>query len=276
MAKRYGAYGLVGTGRRVRRRVVPLAQARRANRGLRLARRTKLLRRAGKWGLRGLAVGLAAKAVIGTARAIRKAKKTEVFKNAVVVDTRSLSNSSLTDITKIDTIDGRERHNIQLGGYRIKGEIRNKLASPLYVNIALLSNRDLGGGSAADEFFRHDGSVRSIDFSDALSAIEIHGNPINTDKFAILKHSRYRLNANAQDAIGTVQEGSGHHYMNIDWYHKINRNLQYDGDAGSSVDATSNIQLVYWCDEFGAAAGSPAIPTACEFNWKVVAYHHDS
>jgi len=263
--------------RRIRRRLVTPSPRRSVS--LAVRRRAILGRLGGRLargGLKGLAIGAAARAVIGTARMIRKAKKRETLDINVIVDTVALSNSALTDIPKQPTIDARERHNVQLSGFRIKGEIMNMVGFPLYVNVAIVSNRDLGGGSAADEFFRNDGETRSVDFSDALSAMEIHGNPLNTDKFAVLKHMRYRLNANQTAAINPIIDGSGRHYMNIDWYQKINRNIQYDGDTSASIDATSNIQLLWWVDEWGRAAGEPSVNAACRFNWKVVAYHHDS
>lgn len=272
MAKRYGVYGL-GTARRVRRKVIPLSAARKASRRLRAVRRTRLVRRAAKWGLKGLAVGLAAKYVIGKARRRRTARKTEVFKTAGQNDTRTLYSASLTDIARGTDIDKRNEDDIQIAGYRIKGEIGNINAGALYVNVALVSHRD-SGNTLTHEFFRHDGTVRSVDFGTALSAIEIAGNPLNTDKFAVLKHRRYRLNGNPVTA--GYSEGSGKSYMDIDWYQPINRNIQYDTSASTNVDASSNIYLLYWMDLWGATAGASIEPTVAMVNWKVVAYHHDT
>jgi len=223
-----------------------------------------------RFGLRGLAVGLGARALIGSARMLKKAKVTETFKDHTTIATRTLVSESLTNITKVDQIDGRERHNIQLSGLKIIGELQNVINEPLYVNVALVHVRDLTN-TTTHEFFRHDGSVRAVDFSTGLSSIEMHYSNLNTDKYAVIKHGRFRLNS------GNVNmEASGRTYMNIEWYCPIKRNLQYDADAGASVDPASNIYLLYWCDIFHAPATAGASPAALNVAWKVKAYHHDS
>lgn len=261
-------------GRRVKRRI-SLRAARAANSRLRMIKRVRFARRAASWGLKGLAVGAAAKYIIGKARRVRSARKTEVFKDYSVFNTRTLYQHSLTDIARGTGIDQRTEDDIRVAGYRIKGEIVNNQAGPLYVNIAVVSHRD-SGNTLEHEFFRHDGSVKAIDFSVTLSSLELHGNPLNTDKFAILKHRRYLLNCNATVGGGPNGEGSGKTYMNIDWYVPIQRNLQFDSNASTSIDASSNIHLIWWTDDWITEAGTTAQGAAGVAQWKVVAYHHDT
>ena len=253
--------------RRVRRRI-----SRNAMRSRSLSRAGRYGRAAGKFtrrfGLKGVAVGLGARALIGSYRSLKKAKVTETFKDTATIGTRTLKFESLTNITKADTIDGRERHNIQLSGIKILGEFQNVINEPLYLNVAVVHVRDLTN-QPEHEFFRHDGTVRAIDFGNELSSLEFHFSNLNTDKYGVLKHGRYRLNA------GNSTEASGRTYMNLNWYIPIKRSIQYDGDAGASVDPGSNIYLLYWCDIFNTVADAGVSPAALNTQFKVKAYHHD-
>lgn len=258
--------------RRVRRR---LAEARSAQRYTATGVRARALRRFTKWGVRGAAVGVAAAALIGTARALRRSKRSNVYATNGQIDTRTLSSGSLTEIAAGTDIDQRERHNVQLSGYKVRGEVVNLLGSPLYVNIAIVHNRDTGN-TFAHEFFRNSANVRGVDFSTALSSLEMHGLPMNTDKFAVIKHERFLLAPNASTATGAVSNGQNDYYTTFDEYVKVNRNLQYDGPSSGEVDAASNIHLLWWCDEMATAGGSTPVPSSCTFNWNVIAFHHDS
>lgn len=259
------------------KRSASLRAARRAQKRLRMIKTVRKWRRATRWGLKGLAVGAAAKYVIGKARRIRTARKTEVFKDYLTPSTRTLYDASLTDIARGTGIDQRTEDDIKVGGYRIKAEVQNLQPGPLYVNIAVVHHRDTAN-ALTHEFFRHDGSVRAIDFSSALSSLELHGNPLNTDKFAILKHRRYLLNCFVNNPIGSgpIGEGSGKSYMNIDWYIPIGRNLTFDNNNATAIDAQSNIFLIWWVDDYLAAAGTAVAGGAAVIQWKVVAYHHDT
>jgi len=262
----------VQSSRRVRRR---LTQARAAQRYTATGVRARAMARFSKWGLRGAAVGLGAAALIGTARALRRSKRSNVYANNGQNDTRLLASGSLTEIAAGTDIDQRERHNVQLSGFKVRGEIVNLIGSPLYVNVAIVHNRD-SGNTFANEFFRNSANVRGIDFSTALSSLELHGLPLNTDKFAVIKHERFLLAPNAGTASGPISNGQSEYYTTFDEYVKVDRNLQYDGAGPGDIDAASNIHLIWWCDEMATAAGSTAVPNACTFNWNVIAFHHDS
>jgi len=267
-----GPRGYRRYGRRVRRKLMVVTPSPIGRRGASLAvRRGRILRalggRLGRFGLKGLAVGMGAKAVIGTARRLRRALKTETFADNQDIDSRTLYNASISAIDKGEEINEREKQDVQLSGFKIRGEITNKSESPMYVNVAVINNRDISQDLGV-EFFRGDHAAKAQDFDTTLTGIEFHSTPINPDKIAIVKHKRYRL-------PGATEVGNGHAYMNLEWYIKMNRNLTYDNINGASVDATSNVQLIWWCDKFGAAAGSSAATNVAAVRWKVNAFYHN-
>lgn len=118
----------------------------------------------------------------------------------------------------------------------------------LHCHIAIISPKN-GGSPSVNQFFRSQGSTtsRAVDFSTALSGMDLACNPINPDQYNIHKHKRFTL-------APTQSNGNGKERMHT-FYMPLNRSITYD--VGISSPLGKNMFLVYWCsyaDELGGAA----------------------
>lgn len=167
---------------------------------------------------------------------------------------RTLNVVALTSITLGQGLSQRERGVANIRGFKICMAVRNQLLDPLYFNAAVVSPKNTTSITPAN-FFRGNGTAeRGIDFDNARTALEFHCLNLNTDKFVILKHKRYRLRGTGNTAF---TDGTGKSYMNLDWYIKLKRQLRFEGaSAGPIADP---VFLVYWMDNFRADANDPPV-----------------
>lgn len=186
-------------------------------------------------------------------------------------DTRTQYIQNVTEIdhTTTNEIEKRQRQMVNLRGIKICVAVKNDLTVPLYFNWALLALK-CGAGSVPNtgDFFRASQADRSKGFSTALNALEFHCLPINTDKYIILRHKRFRLAANGGTAY---TDGTGKSYMNFDFYQKIGRQIRYNNLA--SVDpGAGDVYVVYWADGFNGAASDLATPNAFDISQRYITY----
>lgn len=184
-------------------------------------------------------------------------------------DTRTLYIRQLTNIDQGDGRNLRERGVINCRGFKICFQMRNNLNQPLYFNVAILSPKNSGEVDESN-FFRASGSSRGSDFDNSKIALELHCLPINTDKFTILKHKRYRMNPDpvAQDNFASQ---TGRSYMTQEWYIKLKRQLRYDSpDASGPTDGP--VYFVYWADAWFSVDGSVAVPSAFQIQERHLVY----
>lgn len=175
-------------------------------------------------------------------------KRTVVKDANAQIDTRTLYNQVMNDIGP--TVGGgtdinlRERDMVRLTGVKLCMELKNNADTPIYFNWALVydkrSNDTVGTVSVAD-FFRGNGSTRAKDFGTDLSAIEFHCNPLNSDRFTVLKHERHTL---GKAIAGTTNyTDTKNSFKSVNRWIPIKRQIRYeDGEAQSKV------WLLYWCD----------------------------
>lgn len=225
-----------------------------ARAGLKKARRSRLYGRIGK--------------PVGTATS----KSRAIVNTTNGRSTRTLYSSELTNIPKGTTNqrNERDRHLVNLRGFKLCFSLRNNLAIPLVYNIAVVydkrSNDDTASVSVND-FFRGSGANRAVDFSTGLSALQLHCKPLNKDRFTILWHHRGQL-APRQD--GTNFNST---YPNIKQLHKwigLRKQVSYeDGHA------QSKIWLIYWCDQFQDEASDAAIVGALTFQEYHITYFRE-
>lgn len=161
--------------------------------------------------------------------------------------------NNVTNIAKDttgDDLDLRERDTAVIKGFKVCMEVQNtNVTEPMYYNVAVLVPRD-EIGTDSDDFFRAQGGTSRTDNFDpaSLSANELHCLPINTDKFIILKHKRFRLSRNNANSNDTMS-------CNVDFYMPINRQLRWDDATGTP---RKDIFLVRWASFFGRTAGTAA------------------
>jgi len=192
----------------------------------------------------------------------QSSSKRHVINDAAGTDVGTVS-LQFDDLTLIpasndNAINERQRDIVNLRGFKICMEISRQAnvgggsvgtqSRPLYVNIAVISPRQRNTADATNltsEFFRSDGTGRSVDFNAAtLSDMERHCRPINKDKWIILKHWRFMLSAFDQlEFLENKRSG----YTLFQKYVPLKRQVRYD--SSGNVDA-GQVYFVYWFGQF--------------------------
>jgi len=183
--------------------------------------------------------------------------------------TRTLYFDDCTDIpaSSSNAIDSRQRHILNYRGFKVCQEWKNKSSFPLLCNVAVIALKgDADQPTLTTDFFRSYGVDRNLDFSASLlDSTDFHCKPINTDKFTVLKHMRFKLGSSA----GNVSEGfkDESNWCMKEFYVPINRQLRYRADGTCHTP----FFLVHWCDEFQTVNGTLAQPVV-DFSQNVTAY----
>lgn len=116
----------------------------------------------------------------------------------------------------------------------------------LMVNFAIVSRKDAVDSQVnlADDFFRAGGNSRSQDFSTPTNALDRHCLPLNSDKFHIWTHKRFKLHR---------RTGQGHGDKYFSGYIPINRQIRFDG----ANKTNGTLFCLTW---FGGVAGVVSTP----------------
>ena len=173
---------------------------------------------------------------------------------------------SVVPKTPTNEINGRQRDIVNYRGFKVCQEWKNKSSFPLLCNVAVIALKgDADTPNLTSDFFRGYGSDRNLNFGDGLESLDFHCKPINTDKYSVIKHMRFRLGS----AAGNESEGFHDlpNYTMNEFYVPINRQLRYRGDGTCHTP----FFLVHWCDEFQTPGGTPGQPVF-DFSQNVTAY----
>lgn len=195
--------------------------------------------------------------------------------NDVAHDTRTLYSEPLVLCSSGDQINQRERSMINVRGWKICLEFKNRSSDPLNINVAILSPKSGIGSSTpipTADFFRDTmTSDRSKDFGTALDSQDFHCSPINSDKYTILRHKRYQLVPEATG--GDTVALSGRSYMTCNWWIPLKRQFRFD--AGASYPDSGQVHLVYWADKFMSAGTTPVSPGSFNMSNKSIMYFRE-
>lgn len=179
--------------------------------------------------------------------------------------TRTCYTLNLTALQQGTEISSRLRQHANIRGMKICMEIKNGTNVPLYFNCAVIAPKRVAetgiDALPINNFFRYQGTQRSIDFSNALSSLEFHCLPINTDDYTVLRHKRYRL-ITTQQATASWNVQSGSSFMNLDWYVPLKRQARYLQQEGRAAPTDGACYLAYWFDQFHTAAGQTPVAAA--------------
>lgn len=171
------------------------------------------------------------------------------------IGTRSLISENLAAIphSTANTIDERQRNILNLRGTKLCFEVTNNTDDPLYFNCAVIVPK-LSSAVTTTDFFRGSTGERAEDFGVALTGLQFHCLPINSDKYHILWHKRYKLRP-LNNSTGTQRATSGSNYMNIEKYIKYKRQIRFTGNSDTNAEGGAPF-LVFWGARFDTASGT--------------------
>lgn len=191
---------------------------------------------------------------------------------ALTPNTRVLNIDNITSITKEaggGEIDRRQRDVANLRGVKFCWEVRNLGTVPLYFNWCILIPKGDDSIGTTD-FFRDFGTSRGIAFGTALTSNDFHCRPINSDKYVVVQHKRYRL---APNGNVNYSAGSSNSYMNLDRYVKLKRQFRFD--TGFASPQGKNIFVVYWFDQFLSPGGTAPAAGQVNINRRNILYFRE-
>lgn len=199
-------------------------------------------------------------------------------------DTRKLYARPLIEITHNpnNDIDDRQRNIINLRGLKLCLYMQNNTGnSTLFVNVAVIwdkkGNQEIGSyaNTTVPDFFRQHqgGAARSQDFGVALSALEFHCLPINTDRFGVLMHKRFKLAPTAAQSTGQKSPNLSS-FRTIMKYVKIKRQLRFQ-NTNISIPESGQLYVVHWCDAIGTSFGGGGLANAMTTQEYHVAYFRE-
>lgn len=154
-----------------------------------------------------------------------------------------------------DAIDNRERKMINLRGMKVcaeyKGMANIPSATGVYCNVALLFDKTNPTSSTflGEKLFRANGTERGRDFSSLERSIDFHCAPINTDRYGVLMHKRFRINNTSQPDMN-----GGKVVQTVMKYVPIKRQIRFTGEVPDT-----RIFFVRW---FALDSLHTATPTA--------------
>lgn len=192
-------------------------------------------------------------------------------------NTRELYNINMMQLPEGSSESYRERQIINCSGLRVCTEFQNyksaSILEGLYLNVAVVSPKEsvCADSDLTVDFFGGQGGLanaRSRDFNTTLTSNEFRCLPINTDKWVVLKHERKLL---APAALATDYNT---YTTNMDWYIKINRQLQFQANP-EVPDPVNPVYLVWWADQVFEEAGAAGQANAFRYGIRTIIYFRD-
>lgn len=150
-------------------------------------------------------------------------------------------------------INDRIRNVINVRGVRLQMNLRNELADPLTVNVAVLSIKDWygwdvsGTGPVTENLFRGYADQRGVGMTNLLCNLEYSHNALNTDLFTVLKHKRYLLAPIGEN--NSTYKSTKSSYRKLDWYIPLRRQVRFDSNTDIEP-VNGQLFWVVWCDKF--------------------------
>lgn len=204
---------------------------------------------------------------------IGKAPGTATSKRCAIVNTdviskatRTIYEINLVQIPKTTTnaIDSRQRDIVNVRGFKLCFQIRNKRPEPLLFNMAVVYDKRSNDAAVVvneNDFFRGAGNDRGQAFSNTLTSNEFHCLPLNKDRFTILWHKRFMIGG---DSDTTDIKNVTRNYRMFHKWLPLKKQIAFDDD-----NAQSKIWLIYWGDRFL----EPASAAAASDTFDIMEYH---
>ena len=183
--------------------------------------------------------------------------------------TRTLVFNNVTDITRGTGLSERTRDFVNLRGFALHFNAITNTTAPNVscFNVAFLAPK-AGKTISNTDFFRSQssGDDRDLNFSIALTGEQLHMLPINTDKYTVLKHKRFKLT--------TQSSGVSGFYRCLKMWVPLRRQIAYDASTGLS--ATEPVYFCWWMDLLNAPANQTVTANTVNLQWKVITFFRDA
>lgn len=170
-------------------------------------------------------------------------------------------------------LNDRDGDVIYLAGVKISAVFRNNQTgsndSNLYLNCALISAKSgIANVETSDFFTSGAGTTRAVDFdSTALTALERHTLPINSDNYTVHWHQRMILNSNS--LTGQPVSGTYPRIVKVEKYISLKRQIRYDSTNGLSE---TPLWFIHWVGVQGEASGVAASSNAYAVDRNILVY----
>lgn len=170
----------------------------------------------------------------------------------------SLNNNS-------NAYDGRSGPYIYLKGLRLRCFFQNKQLRPVVCHVALVrgkngQNPDTEPADFRAQFFKRLGqgstgpTSDSIDFGALPNGIMYATQPINTNDFHVIMHTRFKLGVTS--TTGGYSSGELKNYRTLQRYVKINRWINFPENDSFYPDLSDEIHLCIWSCPLDYDAGT--------------------
>jgi len=204
---------------------------------------------------------------VGSGTAKRNDEKTNGNLNS-----RTLYIQPLLNIPKGADIDQRERLVVNFRGVKfchsmiLQNGTNTADGQQVYLNRVIVSEKGCDAEPATNKFFRGNATDRGTTFSaTALSALDFHCLPLNTDKWNVHMHKRSKL--------APYSSTEGKNARTFQHYFKLNRQIRYL--ENDSIPIGKQVYYMYWFDFQGKNAGDPIVTSAIQHDLHLNRYFRD-
>lgn len=160
--------------------------------------------------------------------------------------------------------DQRVRDIIHLKGVKICANFENLSTGTraLFVNFAVVSRKDrvADSGNLDANMFRGRDNNRGEDFTSVLSTIERHCLPLNTDKYHVWMHDRFKL----------FKPTGNHEHSSkmLTRYIHIDRQINFDINV-----ANGELFVLYWCGAENIISTTPSVGDVMRIGMTTTTYY---
>lgn len=210
---------------------------------------------------------------VGEPMKIVHLKREQTFvQTDIATNTRTLYDNEITALGGGNGEDERHRQLINCKGIEVCYHYYNIGVQPKFVNIAIIAPKHTTSGVSTADFFRSNSGDRGTNFSTALSALELHYLPINTDIYTVLRHYRHQVGAQADSPQYNSDTGPANFISKKIWL-PVNRQLRYDNTLATSC--STPIYVCWWFDRMRTPPGQAVATGQGNFSFMHTMFYTD-
>ncbi|AXH74923.1 MAG: capsid protein [Pythorivirus pauaes] len=172
-----------------------------------------------------------------------------------------------------DNLNARSRNAVNLSGFKYCMHVRNNRKAPLSLHFAVCVDKR-GVNAYTEDFFRAQGEFnrRASNFSNNLSGMDMKCSAINTDRYIVLRHSRFNV-APSHTISNVYNVNSPNNWITLERYMPVKRQVRYDGAAEDSAE--TKILCFVWADYMDAEPGSGPLADSIDLRLNLQTYFRD-